>query len=46
MDYENEMRKKMQHLPPIPPGMQDAIPLLALLNTSKERFSLYEKMVK
>ncbi len=46
MDYENEMTKKTQHLPPIPPEMQDAIQLLSLLNTSKASFSLYEKIVK
>jgi len=46
MDYENEMTKKTQHLPPIPPEMQDAIQLLSLLNTSKASFSLYEKLVK
>jgi len=28
MDYENEMTKKTQYLPPIPPEMQDAIQLL------------------
>ncbi len=43
MDYENEMTKKTQHLPSIPPEMQDAIELLSLLNTSKVSFSLYEK---
>ena len=46
MDYENEMTKKTQHWPPIPPEMQDAIQLLSLLNTSKASFSLYEKIVK
>jgi len=47
MDYENDMTKKTQHLPPIPPEMQDAIQLLSLLNTSKATsFSLYEKIVK
>jgi len=46
MDYENEMTKKTQHLPPIPPEMQDAIQLLSLLNSSKASFSLYEQIVK
>jgi len=42
MDYENEMTKKKQHLPLLPPEMQDAILLLSLLNTSKASFSLYK----
>jgi len=43
MEYENEMRKNTQHLSPIPPGMQNAIQLLSLLNTSKTSLSLHEK---
>ena len=46
MDYENEMTNKTQHLPPIPPEMQDASQPLSLLHTSKASFSLYEKIVK
>jgi len=46
MDYENEMTKKAQHLPPIPTEMQDAIQLLSLLITSKDNFPLCEKIVK
>jgi hypothetical protein len=46
MDYENEIRKKTEHMPPIPPEMNDAIQLLSLLSTSKASFSLYEKIVK
>jgi len=46
MDYENEMTKKTQHLPPIPIEMQDVIQLLSLLNTSKASFSLYGKISK
>jgi len=36
MDYENEMTKKTQHLPPIPPEMQDAIQLLSLLRAHRK----------
>ena len=43
MDYENEMTKKTQHLPPIPPEMQGAIQLLSLLNTSKLVFHYMKK---
>ena len=43
MDYENEMTKKTQHLPPIPLEMQDAIQLLSLLNTSKASFHYMKK---
>jgi len=46
LDYVNEMTMNIQHLPPIPPAMQDDIQLLSLLNTSKAVFHCMKKLVK